>query len=56
MVSINTETELPLSDMPPLWFLKLLMLNRELEGIQLQTKSATVETGATVSKCSFIHK
>jgi hypothetical protein len=50
------ETELPLSvDMPPLWFLRLLMLNRELEGIQLQMlKSATVETGATVMY--LIHK
>jgi hypothetical protein len=39
MVSINTETELPLSvDMPPLWFLRLLMLNRELEGIQLHAQ------------------
>jgi hypothetical protein len=38
MVSINTETELPLSDMPPLWFLRLLMLNWELEGIQLQNQ------------------
>jgi hypothetical protein len=37
MVSINTETELPLSvDMPPSVVLELLMLNLELEGIQLQ--------------------
>jgi hypothetical protein len=36
MVSINTETELPLSvDMPPSVVLELLMLNRELE-VQLQ--------------------
>jgi elongation factor P len=36
MVSINTETELPLSVDMPLLFWKLLMLNLELEGIQLQ--------------------
>jgi elongation factor P len=36
MVSINTETELPLSvDMPPSVVLELLMLNR-IRGIQLQ--------------------
>jgi hypothetical protein len=39
MVSINTETDLPLSvDMPAQLFLKLLMLNQELKEIQLQTQ------------------
>jgi elongation factor P len=58
MVSINTETELPLSvDMPPLWFLRLLMLNQELENTATNaTKSATVETGATVSVPLFINE
>jgi elongation factor P len=43
------ETGLPLTvDAYLLWFLRLLMLNRELENTATNaTKSATVETGAT---------
>jgi hypothetical protein len=38
MVSINTETDFSFCRYAASVFLKLLMLNRELEGIQLQTQ------------------
>jgi elongation factor P len=51
MVSINTETELPLSvDMPPSVVLEVTYAEPGIRGNTATnaTKSATVETGATV--------
>jgi elongation factor P len=51
MVSINTETELPLSvDMPPSVVLEVTYAEPGIREYSYNaTKSATVETGATVS-------
>jgi elongation factor P len=52
MVSINTETDLPLSvDMPASVILKLTYAEPGIKGNTATnaTKSATVETGATVN-------
>jgi elongation factor P len=59
MVSINTETELPLSvDMPPSVVLEVTYAEPGIRGNTATnaTKSATVETGATVSVPLFINE
>jgi elongation factor P len=58
-VSINTETELPLSvDMPPSVVLEVTYAEPGIRGNTATnaTKSATVETGATVSVPLFINE
>jgi elongation factor P len=59
MVSINTETELPLSvDMPPSVILEVTYAEPGIKGNTATnaTKSATVETGATVNVPLFINE
>jgi elongation factor P len=59
MVSINTETDLPLSvDMPPSVILEVTYAEPGIKGNTATnaTKSATVETGATINVPLFINE